>query len=402
VASAVDEETPPAAGDGGVLHRFLAELRREGLVVPVGSALLYAVALARLDVTAAAAYWAGRATLVHRPEEIAAYDAAFARTWLGAAAAPEDEPGPEEQLTLATDDPEGPDGPEEADAGDEPEEVLRFSRAEVLRSRDFAELDPVERAEVDRLIAELRPHGERQRSRRRVAARHARGRPDLRRTVRAALRTGGEPLRRRTTVPGTRPRRVVILADVSGSMEPYSRALVRFAHVAVAARARVEAFTLGTRLTRLTRELETRDPDVALARAAGAVPDWSGGTRLGEGLRRFNDEWGVRGLARGAVVVILSDGWDRGEPEELAEQMARLARVAHRIVWVNPLKASPGYEPLARGMAAALPFVDEFVEGHSLDSLEALARVIAVEPPTRRRPPAPLGPVAPITPEESW
>ena len=195
--------------------------------------------------------------------------------------------------------------------------------------------------------------------------------------MRASLRTGGEPVRRLTTVSSDRPRRVVLLADVSGSMEPYSRALVRFAHVAVAARARVEAFTLGTRLTRLTRELTTRDPDQALARAAAAVPDWSGGTRLGEALRRFNDQWGVRGMARGAVVVILSDGWDRGEPEELVEQMARLRRVAHRIVWVNPLKASPGYEPLARGMAAALPFVDEFVEGHSLDSLEELARIIA-------------------------
>jgi uncharacterized protein with von Willebrand factor type A (vWA) domain len=186
-----------------------------------------------------------------------------------------------------------------------------------------------------------------------------------------------------TTETSTRPRRVVLLADVTGSMEPYSRAIVRFAHVAVAARARVEAFTLGTRLTRLTRELTTRDPDLALARASAAVPDWSGGTRLGEALRRFNDQWGVRGLARGAVVVILSDGWDRGEPDELAEQMARLRRVAHRVVWVNPLKASPGYEPLARGMAAALPFVDEFVEGHSLDSLEELARIIAVDRPGR-------------------
>jgi len=132
-------------------------------------------------------------------------------------------------------------------------------------------------------------------------------------------------------------------------------------------------------------ELTTRDPDAALARAAAAVPDWSGGTRLGDALRRFNDEWGVRGLARGAVVVILSDGWDRGDPEELAEQMARLGRVAHRIVWVNPLKASPGYEPLARGMAAALPFVDEFVEGHSLDSLDELARIIAAERLSTRR-----------------
>jgi uncharacterized protein with von Willebrand factor type A (vWA) domain len=159
-------------------------------------------------------------------------------------------------------------------------------------------------------------------------------------------------------------------------MDPYARALVRFLHAAVIGRGGVEAFALGTRLTRITRELGSRDPDAALQRAAVAVTDWSGGTRLGEGLREFNDRWGTRGTARGAVVVILSDGWDRGDPAVLAEQMARLARVSHRIVWVNPLKAAPGYAPLARGMAAALPYVDEFVEGHSLAALERLAEVI--------------------------
>jgi uncharacterized protein with von Willebrand factor type A (vWA) domain len=142
-------------------------------------------------------------------------------------------------------------------------------------------------------------------------------------------------------------------------------------------RARVEAFALGTRLTRVTRELTSRDPDAAVRAASRRVVDWSGGTRLGENLRTFNDQWGVRGLARGAVVVVFSDGWDRGEPELLAEQMARLSRVAHRIVWVNPLKASPGYAPLAQGMAAALPYVDDFVEGHSLAALDELTRVIA-------------------------
>jgi hypothetical protein len=171
----------------------------------------------------------------------------------------------------------------------------------------------------------------------------------------------------------------VLLLDVSGSMDPYAREFVRFAHAAVATRrrGRVEAFGLGTRLTRLTRALGSRDPDEAMAAAADAARDWSGGTRLGDGLREFNDLWGVRGLARGAVVVILSDGWDRGDPAELAEQMARLRRVARRIVWVNPLKASEGYAPLARGMAAALPYVDDFVEGHSLAALEDLAAVVS-------------------------
>ena len=170
---------------------------------------------------------------------------------------------------------------------------------------------------------------------------------------------------------------MVLLCDVSGSMEAYARALVRFAHVAVVGRAQVEVFTLGTRCTRITRELGSRDPDAALDAVAGAVEDWSGGTRLGEGLRTFNERWGLRGLARGAVVVILSDGWDRGDPAVLAEQVCRLQRVTHRLVWVNPLKATPGFAPIAQGMAAALPYVDDLVEGHSLASLEALAEVIA-------------------------
>ena len=185
----------------------------------------------------------------------------------------------------------------------------------------------------------------------------------MRATVRAALGTGGEVVRRPRRSPSERPRKVVLLCDVSGSMDPYAQALTRFLHVAVAEGGRVEAFALGTRLTRITRQLSSRDPEAALAAVADAVLDRSGGTRLGEGLRRFNDEWGMRGAARGAVVVVISDGWDRGDPQQIAEEMARLRRVAHRIVWVNPLKATPGYEPLARGMAAALPYVDELLAG---------------------------------------
>jgi uncharacterized protein with von Willebrand factor type A (vWA) domain len=159
-------------------------------------------------------------------------------------------------------------------------------------------------------------------------------------------------------------------------MEPYARALVRYVYAGVAGRQRVEAFALGTRLTRITRELSSRDPDKALRLTGERVHDWSGGTRLGETLRLFNNEWGIRGMARGAIVVILSDGWDRGEPEVLTEQMQRLQRAAFRLIWVNPLKVTPGYAPLARGMAAALPYVDEFVEGHSLEALEQLTKVI--------------------------
>src|SRR5205814_6438164 len=182
-----------------------------------------------------------------------------------------------------------------------------------------------------------------------------------------------------------RPRRGLSVCDVSGSVEPYARALVRCLQAAGSSRerGRVEACAMGPRLTRITRELSSRDPDAAIAAAARQVVDWSGGTRLGEGLRHFNDRWGVRGMARGAVVVILSDGWDRGDPEQLAREMARLSRVAFRIVWVNPLKAAPGYAPLARGMAAALPYVDDFVAGHSLASLEELARVVGAKGASR-------------------
>lgn len=168
----------------------------------------------------------------------------------------------------------------------------------------------------------------------------------------------------------------MLLCDISGSMAPYSRTLIRFMHAGVVSGARLEAFVLGTRLTRITRELTSRDPDRALKEASDAIRDWSGGTRLGDTVKEFVDEWGQRGMARGSVVVILSDGWDRGDVEVLAEQMMRLHRLAYKVIWVNPLKAAPGYQPLAGGMAAALPYVDVFLSGHTFESLEELARTI--------------------------
>ncbi|MDQ1397078.1 MAG: uncharacterized protein QOG64_2337, partial [Acidimicrobiaceae bacterium] len=320
-----------------------------------------------------------------KPEDIPIYDQVFRAFWLGRAPMPE-RPETVEEIVLAFDD-EDPDdeaeGPHE-DSEENDGEVLsvRYSSVEVLRHKDFAAYSTAEFAEARRLMADLRLNGALRRSRRQrpAPARATHGtRPDLRGTVRAALKAGGEPMQRAFLEASEKPRRVVLLCDVSGSMEPYARALVRFLQAAVTARqrGRVEAFALGTRLTRITRELSSRDPDAAVTAASRAVADWSGGTRLGEGIRMFNDRWGVRGMARGAVVVVLSDGWDRGDPEVLGAQMARLHRVAYRVVWVNPLKAAPGYAPLARGMAAALPYVDEFVEGHSLASLETLVEVIA-------------------------
>ena len=195
--------------------------------------------------------------------------------------------------------------------------------------------------------------------------------------MRRALHDGGEVTRllRRRRAP--RPRRVVLLIDVSGSMSPYADALLRFAHAAVRARpASTEVFTIGTRLTRVTRELRLRDPDKALAASGSAIPDWSGGTRLGEVLKAFLDRWGQRGTARGAVVVLCSDGWERGGTELLAEQMVRLRRLAHAVVWVNPHKGRSGYEPLTGGMVAALPSIDHFVSGHSMAAFEELTGVI--------------------------
>lgn len=355
---------------------FARLLRAAGLDVPTGSTVVFAEALAAVGVERRdSVYWAARATLLRAPADRPRFDACFAAWWLGATegiGAPEPVVQP---VVVALDDPDVP-----AEGGAEPSDdvrAVRWSATEVLRAKDFGECSVDELAEAARLMASLRLGGARRRSRRLRASGRRGSRPDVRATVRSALRTDGEALRALRRSPTTRPRRVVLLVDVSGSMEPYARALLRFLHASVAGRQKVEAFALGTRLTRLTRELSTRDPDAALARAAAAVPDWSGGTRLGEGLRAFNDTWGVRGMARGAVVVILSDGWDRGDPAALGEQVARLSRVAHRVVWANPLKATAGYEPLAAGMAAALPFVDDFVEAHCLDSLTALAEVVA-------------------------
>lgn len=387
--------SPPAAGDTEAVHdvppvaaarpenicalaaRFGAALRAEGLEVPVGSMIAFLAALGAVGVdTRAKVYWCGRATLVHRPEDFDVYDVTFASFWEGIDPRRLLPQPPAAEVTLAFDDLEG-DGAD-GDSEDDAETIaVRYSPYELLRDKDFADCTAEELAELAQLMSRLRLSAAMRRSRRLQPVAVPRGRPDLRRTVRRALQAGGEPIARSFRRPGERPRRLVLLLDVSGSMESYARALLRFVHAAVVARRRVEAFALGTRLTRLTRELSTRDPDAAFDRAAGVVEDWSGGTRLGESIGVFCDLWGVPGMARGAVVVILSDGWDRGEPAVMVESMARLGRVAHRIVWVNPLKSTPGYAPLAQGMAAALPFVDEFVEGHSLASLEDLADRVA-------------------------
>lgn len=349
--------------------------RREGLERTVHDSVRLAEALAAMgSISLASLYWAARITLVRSPEEIAPFERALLAFLEGSPGSDRDEPLP------AGSTPHRPQGlPEPAPATPDRRhsrlEVGIYSPVEVLRRADFADLSPAEHTEVRRLIEALRVRPARRRSRRRHAARH--GRMELRRTVRGSLRSGGEPVRLAFSGRGSRDRAVVFLLDVSGSMEPYARALALLCQAAVKGLQKVEVFALGTRCTRITRELADPDVEGGMRRARLAAEDWAGGTRLGETLESFNDRWGTRGVARGATVVILSDGWDRGDPDRLAEQMARLGRVAHRIIWVNPLKAGAGYQPLARGMAAALPFVDEFVAGESVASLEELLEAMS-------------------------
>jgi uncharacterized protein with von Willebrand factor type A (vWA) domain len=352
-------------------------LRGAGLRVGTDRLVEFARALEELDAGRRDdVYWAGRITLVSRPEEIETYDRAFELFWERGASA---KARPRPKVRFSMPQPEHSVMPpkktvEEDERGEEAVR-LRYSPVEVLRTKDFALYSPEEFSELQRLLADLRLSGALRRSRRLEPAH--RGRHDPRRTLRAAMRTGGETVRHRFRKARVQPRKVVLLCDVSGSMAPYSRALLRFLHAGVISGARLEAFSMGTRLTRITKELATRDPDQALRQAAGAVRDISGGTRLGDTMRMFVDRWGQRGMARGAVVVILSDGWDRGDVNVLAEQMQRLSRLAYKVIWVNPLKSAPGYQPLAAGMAAALPHVDVFLSGHNFESLEELAGAIA-------------------------
>lgn len=265
----------------------------------------------------------------------------------------------------------------ELEAAEEPVSLpAAWSDVELLHQKDFSQYTQAEMAIARELIARLARRGPMRLSRRTRPARRRRGhQPDLRRVLRASLRTAGEPVHRHWRAPRRRPRPVVLLCDVSGSMTPYARMLLQYVQASVAARRRVEAFAFGTRLTRITNELEGRDPDRALARAAAAVSDFSGGTRIGAALAELNRLHGRR-IGRGAVIVVLSDGWDRGDPSLLAAEMARLRRSAHRLVWLNPLAAHPDFEPLTRGMRAAIPHTDELLPGNSLASLEELANIL--------------------------
>jgi uncharacterized protein with von Willebrand factor type A (vWA) domain len=400
---------PPVVADGGerVLRRvagFGRVLRARGLEVGPRRLQDALAALGAVDVTSREeSYWALRCTLVSHHEDIEVFDAAFAAFWEKAGAG---EDGALEAPAPRPPDPEAPTAPGDAPAragvrreavhaaepgGDEdgPEdgdtaEGMAWSAVERLRELDFAEYTDDELREARRLLARVARAVPLRRSRRLEAAPSG---PmlDKRRTMRSAMRTEGTPVLRLARRRRLVPRKVVFVVDVSGSMGPYARAMVMFLQAAVAGGRRVEAFTFGTRLTRVTRHLDSRDPDRALRAAAQAVPDWAGGTRIGDNIKALNDRWGRRGLTRGAVVVIVSDGWERGDVDLLGREMRALRRTAHTILWVNPLAGEPGYQPLAQGMAAALPHLDLLLEGHNLHSLEALARVLEALPSERGR-----------------
>lgn len=373
-----------------VAARFGAALRAEGVPVDPERCQRFAAAV-RLVAPAGTGelYRCALATLVCDPDHVPVLDRVF-RLVFGGLADPATgrgqpgTPGAQPPAPPARPHPSRPGGPPpagaapsaagRAPAGEPPDRQTPYpalaAGTERLATRDFAELTEAELAELAEAMRRLHLWLPLRRSRRRVAA--ARGRQvDLRATLRHAGRTAGHPVRLRRRRPRLRPRRLVVLCDISGSMAPYARALLQLLYCA-AGGGEAEVFTFATRLTRLTRTLSRRDPAAALAHAGRVAPDWSGGTRIGQSLKGFNDTYGARGMARQAVVLVVSDGWDTGDPAEVGRQMARLSRLAHRIVWANPRSAAAGFQPLAGGMAAAWPYCDAVVSAHRLTALDDL------------------------------
>ena len=361
-----------------LLVNFTAELRSAGLPVGSGDVLTYCAAVGALDPTDLLdLYWGGRTTLVTRRESIPVYDRVFRRFFPdgrdpvldllnlqhpehtraeGVVQVPDTEPGEEQQQPAMM--------------------GLMASDAETLRHKSFPACTPEELAALRRIMARIRLTPPRRRTRRTTTAAAGRS-PDLRRMVRQSLRMHGEPPELAWRRRKVRLRPLILILDVSGSMADYSRHLLQFAYSAKRAAARVEVFCFGTRLTRITRALDHRKPDDALERAASLVFDWEGGTRIGASLDAFVRDWGRRGLCRGGIVVICSDGLDRGDPEMLATAMERLSRLSYRVVWMNPHKGSdPNFRPSTLGMLAAAPSVDLILSGHDLSSLEELATLL--------------------------
>ncbi|WP_310056563.1 vWA domain-containing protein [Arthrobacter ginsengisoli] len=408
---------PPGVEAASLAAAFVTALRRAGLSCSPDRAVRLAEALRLVPPSDAdRLYWVCRVVLVSSREQLPVFDAVFAAVFRdgfspaarhGRAAAQASPPGgpgesrtrpspAEDRAPAHTLPPPRPwpvpavaaAGPDSGDrTSPEREAVLAMASAEErLHGMSFAKLSDEEVLEIRRLASRLLLATPRRLSRRTRKSAHSSARLDVRATVRAARRSGSDTTRLLYARRRRQRRKLVMLCDVSGSMEPYARIFVSLLQGAVAS-AGAEAFVFSTRLTRLTRQLTHRDPDEALARAAVTAPDWAGGTRIAESIRHFIDEHGRRGLARGAVVVIFSDGWAQEDPGQVADQMARLRRLAHRIIWVNPRKGAPEYEPLVGGMAAALPYCDAFVSGHSYTALAEVAAAIRgeVRPPRTGR-----------------
>jgi len=360
------------------LAGFGRELRAAGLAVGTGQVLSFCRGLACLDpADLRDVYWSGRACLVSRHDDVPAYDAVFAGYFLGGVGPTIVFAGggePPAQLGRGGLELSVPAiGRERVPSADDTGDVA--SDIEVLRDKDFADCGPDELEAIGRLMAGLVLATPLRRTRRTERARRG-VRPDLRRALRDQVRRGAPVVPLAWRRHRVRPRRLVLLLDVSGSMASYSRALLQFAYAVAHGPARVEVFCFGTRLTRVSGALARRDPDEALREAAETVVDWEGGTRIGDSVREYLRAWAWRGSCRGAVVVLCSDGLERGDPELLAAAMARLTRLAYRVIWVNPLKTGPAYQPTTRGMRAALPHVDLLVSGHNLASLVNLGTVL--------------------------
>ena len=361
----------------GALSRRLHDA---GLPVPPARAADVARALTLVrPVSRGTLYWTIRSVVVTEDTQVKVFDAVFAEVFGGGS---DDEPEVElEDVTTVPDwqNDEAPGSTSGDDDESEQEIPLTIASAdEVLRTKRFDALAPDELAELYRLMTALELATPLRRTRR--YEKRCRGeRFDLRRTLRGSLRTGGDPVRLRRRRRRVVPRRLVLLCDISGSMEPYARAYLQFLACAAGCGPNAEAFAFATRLTRLTRALRSRNPERAIQRAAAAAPDWSSGTRIGEALRAFNDRHGRRGMARGAVVVILSDGWERGDPALVGRELERLSRLAYRIVWVNPRMAADAFSVRAGGMVAALPHIDALVSGHSFAALREVTEAIAGE-----------------------
>ncbi len=328
--------------------------------------LVRPVALRRL-------YWTARAVVVTDPAEVPTFDAVFAAVFRGYETARGDEPPDDRRAAPAPGHRGMSPSTGRGERGEIEVPVAMASDEERLSEKRFDALEPHELAQLYALMTRLQLETPSRRSRRHERARHG-ARVDLRRTLRGSLRTGGEPIRLARRRRRVVRRRLVLLCDISGSMEPYARAYLQFLTCAAGSSPNAEAFVFATRLTRLTRALAARNPERAIQRAAETAPDWSSGTRIGDALKAFNDRHGRRGMARGAVVVILSDGWERGDPALVGREMARLARLAHRIVWVNPRVSASAFSVQAGGMVAAAPHCDALVSGHSF---RALGEVVA-------------------------